>query len=115
MIEKERNDSEKQLRCLAQQQSLTERQQLAAAEAEDFDLADRFAAVLEKLSKDYNEQQAALNGIQRALSHLETQQNEHTERVIDCFNRVKKSLKLLRDEQECERKEGSNEVRANLN
>jgi len=45
------------------------------------------------------------------LSHLETQQNEHAERVIDCFNRVKNNLKLLRDEQECERKEGSNEVR----
>ncbi len=90
---------------------MTERQQLAAAEAEDFDLADRFAVVIDKLSREVNEQEAALNGIQRALSHLETQQSEHAERVIDCFYRVKNNLKLLRDEQECERKEGSNEVR----
>lgn len=95
---------------MSQQQTLTERQQSAAAEAEDFDLADRFAAVLEKLSKDYNEQESTLNGIQRALSHLETQQSEHVERLIGCFHQVKTDLKLLRDEQECERKEGSNEV-----
>jgi len=110
LLEEEKVNTEKQLRISTQQRALTERQQTAAAEAEDFYLADRFAAVLENLSKDCQEQESALAGIERALSHLEGQQNELVQQVVGCFQDVRRKLKLLYDEEEGERKEGGSEA-----
>ena len=111
LLEEEKVNTEKQLRISTQQRALTERQQTAAAEAEDFYLADRFAAVLENLSKDCQEQESALAGIERALSHLEGQQKELVQQVVGCFQDIRIKLKLLYDEEEGERKEGGSEVR----
>ena len=111
LIEDERKSSEKQLNFLKQQISLTEKQQTAAAEAEDFDLADRLATVTEKLSKDVAEQETVLSGIDRAVSHLDGQNEELERRLINCFSDIKTKLKLLHDEQEGAKKDEGNEVR----
>jgi hypothetical protein len=62
-------------RLAAQQKSAAEHQQMAAAEAEDYEMADQMSMVIEKHGRERVEYAAILENIKRALQDLDSQKS----------------------------------------
>lgn len=86
-------------RLAVQQISQSENQQTAAAEAEDFDLADRLQVVIDGLTREKAETKAILDNIGKALTVLDSQMPVVTKDVVACFEVVEKELKEFQGKQ----------------
>lgn len=113
-LQEERKTAEKQLRLIKQQIILTENQQTIAAEAEDFDLADRLAAVIGKHKSEEEELSAVLAEFERALGELDRQQVGLVHGVTDCFKDIRSRLVRFKEEQETRKKEENLKVSMNI-
>lgn len=99
MLLEERFVSFAKERLAVQQIAQAEAQQTAAAEAEDFDLADQLATVIDAHLRDKAELEAILDNIGRALAQLESQKKEVVGGVGACFEAVKDQLEAFQEEQ----------------
>ena len=111
-LAEEKKGTEKKLRLLRQQVSLMEAQQSAAADAEDFDMADRLAAILEKHLQEQEKHQTILSEIQRALGELDKQQEGVVKGVTECFKDIRVALCSFEKEQKSAGKQEDTEVSA---
>jgi len=95
----ERSNVSKNLRLATQQLSLAEAQQTAAAEAENYDLADQLAEVIERHVNQQAEYVSIRQNIDGAFDQLECQTNEVVKCVTDCFGNLGEKLECFRVEQ----------------
>jgi predicted nucleic acid-binding Zn-ribbon protein len=98
-------------RLATQSMVAAEAQQMAAAEAEDYDLADRLAAVIDQYAREKAELHSILDNIGRALAELDSQKQQVVGEVAACFARVKDELQTFYEEQESSDKKDDTEVR----
>jgi hypothetical protein len=98
-------------RLATQSMVAAEAQQMAAAEAEDYDLADRLAAVIDQYAREKAELHSILDNIGRALAELDSQKQQVVGGVAACFARVKDELQEFHEEQESNDKKDDTEVR----
>mmetsp|Transcript_19880 Transcript_19880/g.29277 ORF Transcript_19880/g.29277 Transcript_19880/m.29277 type:complete len:876 (+) Transcript_19880:2-2629(+) len=106
-LSEERAHIEKQLLFTKQQITLAETQQTAAAEEEDYELADRLACVIEKHTEENQAHEKILHDIEEAFSELDAQREGVVKGVTDCFKDVKEQLVSFQKEQETRGKEES--------
>ncbi|KAL7467629.1 hypothetical protein ACHAXS_007870 [Conticribra weissflogii] len=97
---KDRTNAEKTERFAAQQISYAEVQQTKAAEAEDFEAADRLATVIDRHAKEREEQAKIVKQIGNAIAELDGEREEASKAVAACFHNVHIKLKELKDEHE---------------
>lgn len=90
--------------------SQVEAQQATAVEQEDFDLAERFAAVIQKYELEKEKQQTILDHITRALSALNTQHEAASQEISRCFSTLREKLARFQLEQDSAEKEDQSEV-----
>jgi DNA repair exonuclease SbcCD ATPase subunit len=83
-----------------QQKDAAEAQQMAAAEAEDFELADRMGTVIDGHERERSELLSILENIGRALKQLEQQRQQEVDGVAKCFQNIQAKLKSFQKEQE---------------
>jgi hypothetical protein len=102
-------------RLATQSMAAAEAQQMAAAEAEDYDLADRLAAVIDGYAREKAELTSILDNIGRALAELDSQNNQVVGEVAACFALVKEELQSFQGEQESNDKKDDTEVRCIVN
>mmetsp|Transcript_13150 Transcript_13150/g.19916 ORF Transcript_13150/g.19916 Transcript_13150/m.19916 type:complete len:1217 (-) Transcript_13150:1275-4925(-) len=102
--------AEKQQRLAIQQISQAEAQQMEAAEQEDFDLADRLAAVIEQHEKEKAEYSKILDHIKNLISTLEQKRVNTGKSLVSCFEGVQGRLKEFLEEQENSDIKDSSEV-----
>lgn len=102
-------------RLATQSMAAAEAQQMAAAEAEDYDLADRLAAVIDGYAREKAELTSILDNIGRALAELDSQKNQVVGEVAACFALVKEELQSFQGEQESNDKKDDTEVRCIVN
>ena len=76
-----------------------EAQQMAAVEAEDFDLADRMNTLLDHVESERLEQVRILENIGRALQQLQEQKQSTVAAVTACFVEIQESLHAFAKEQ----------------
>ena len=87
-------------RLAIQQKAVAESQQMAAAEAEDFELADRLTTLLESHEREEQECTSILENISRALEQLETQKNGLVKRITGHFSDIQEKLHKFKEEQD---------------
>ena len=77
-----------------------EAQQMAAVEAEDFDLADRMNTLLDQVEAERLEQVRILEHIGRALQQLQEQKQSLVSGVTACFVEIQESLVVFLKQQQ---------------
>lgn len=92
--------AEKQERLATQQISQAETQQMEAAEQEDFDLADRLAAVIEQHEGEKKERLEALQNIERLIEELDSKRIDKGQKLLSCFEDVQTQLDIFLEKQE---------------
>ena len=102
-------------RLATQSKAAAEAQQMAAAEAEDYDMADRLAAVIDGYAREKAELTSILDNIGRALAELDSQKCKVVGEVAACFARVKEELLSFQDEQKSNDKKDDTAVRCFVN
>ena len=107
---KDRSEAEKTERFAAQQISYAETQQTKAAEEEDFEAADRLATVIDRHTKERDEQMKIVKQIVGAIAQLDREMEVASQAVAACFHDVHVKLKELKDEHENRGKENGTDV-----
>uniref|UniRef100_A0A7S1YI52 UVR domain-containing protein n=1 Tax=Grammatophora oceanica TaxID=210454 RepID=A0A7S1YI52_9STRA len=97
-------------RLAVQQIAQTEAQQMAAAEAEDYELAERLQVILDGHQREKAEVTAILENISRALSLLDVQTPNVVGAVTACFRQVETDLKDFQSRQQSVEKEDGTEA-----
>ena len=103
--------AEKRESLASHQINQAEAQQMAAAEKEDFDLADRLGTVIDGYESEKNEQKKILDHIQLAISEVDNQREEVVNGLTFCFTDIKDKLSAFEQEQENVEREDGTEVR----
>lgn len=83
------------LRSARSKKEQAEAQQIAAVEAEDFDLADRMNTIMEQVEKERLENVRFLDNIRSALSQLHEQRQRLVTNVLACFVEVQENLQVF--------------------
>lgn len=91
---------EKQERLATQQIAQAEKQQMDAAEQEDFELADQLAAVIELHEKEQEEKSEILKNIEGLIEDIDYKKLDVGKSVWMCFITIQKELKEFWEEQE---------------
>ena len=78
----------KQLRLAEQQLLNAEAQQAAAANAEDFDLADKLAPMIEKYTHERDEHNIVIKNIGLAFDELKRHRASIVSELTDCFRNL---------------------------
>lgn len=99
MLDK-RTSAEKQSRMALQQIAQAEKQQMEAAEQEDFELADRLAAVIEQHQREKEELTQVLEKFEGIIEDLDYRRLDVVKRVWLCFIGVQKELQDFLEQQE---------------
>jgi len=99
LIEKQ-SAAEKQEHLATQQISQAEKQQMAAAEQEDFELADRLAAVIEQHENEKNEHSQSRQSIEGLIQHLDEKRSDKCRALLSCFEDVQFQLNEFLAKQE---------------
>ena len=97
---KERHSALTHERLASQQLDLTEQQLTAAAEAEDFELADQLGSVLETYQKEQAECTRMLKHIDMAVQELDNQKQQVVDGVLQCFHSIKIQLETFESSEE---------------
>ena len=87
-------------RLAIQQKEQAEVQQMAAAEAEDFELADKMGAFIEKHERERTEFAAVLESIGQTIQQLDTQKDMVIKGVSKCFQDIQSKLQKFKEEQD---------------
>jgi len=87
-------------RLATQQKAQAEAQLQAAAEVEDFELADRMGSLMDAHERERQEFASILENIGRALKQLDLQKKELVEGVSKCFSDIREKLKAFLEEQQ---------------
>ena len=105
-----RSISEKQERLATQQISQSEKQQLDAAEKEDFELADRLAAVIEQHEEEKKEHAQSRYDIEGLIKDVDEKRVNRGKKLLSCFEDVQSDLKQFLAEQKNAETSDSTEV-----
>ena len=82
-------------RLAIQQMTQAEKQQAAAAEADDFEAADRLQTIIDGHNRDKGELTAILESIGRALTQLDSQTPDVVGSVAACFGNMEDELRAF--------------------
>lgn len=104
----------KQLRLAEQQLLNAEAQQAAAANAEDFDLADKLAPMIEKYTHERDEHNIVIKNIGLAFDELKRHRASIVSELTDCFRNIRKKLELFEGEEQQKMDEHDAEATSNF-
>lgn len=97
-------------RLAAQQKTAAESQQMAAAEAEDYELADRLTTLLETHEREEKECASILENIGRALEELEEQKDGLVKRITKSFEGMQGKLREFEEKEMSKEEEDVTDV-----
>jgi predicted nucleic acid-binding Zn-ribbon protein len=87
-------------RLAIQQQAQAEKHQMAAAESEDFEMADEMSNIIERHKREQAEYSSILENITRALHQIDQQKQMCVEQVTKCFKDIQVKLSEFQKQQE---------------
>ncbi|CAB9513386.1 expressed unknown protein [Seminavis robusta] len=96
----ERTRALTQERLATQQRDLTEQQLTAAAEAEDYELADQLGGVLSNYEKEQKECASMREHIDMAIQELDSQKQIVVQGVLQCFQTMQTQLETFESTQQ---------------